>query len=204
MKRLFRSLFKYNLINTGNSVSLFFLLLLIFSVAIVFSFETNRTPSQFSENSMPKIEINNFTAYEITSDSLLSKLTAKNGKQFEVATKSAKGANSAKKESFEELNDITLERKGESFDLLKAKSAKRMGDEIFFDNGVSDLRDGYEMYSEVAHYDLKTRKLTGKEGFFIKSKSEDIKGENIRYDSQNGVIKADNIKAIIKLKSDKR
>lgn len=202
MKRLFRSLFKYNLINTGNSVSLFFLLLLIFSVAIVFSFETNRTPPQFSENSMPKIEINNFTAYEITSDSLLSKLTAKNGKQFEVATKSAKSG--AKKESFEELSDITLERKGESFDLLKAQSAKRVGDEIFFDNGVSDLRDGYEMYSEMAHYDLKTRKLTGKEGFFIKSKSEDIKGENIRYDSQNGIIKADNIKAKIKLKSDKR
>ena len=202
MKRLFRSLFKYNLINTGNSVSLFFLLLLIFSVAIVFSFETNRTPPQFSENSMPKIEINNFTAYEITSDSLLSKLTAKNGKQFEVATKSAKSG--AKKESFEELSDITLERKGESFDLLKAQSAKRVGDEIFFDNGVSDLRDGYEMYSEVAHYDLKTRKLTGKEGFFIKSKSEDIRGENIRYDSQNGIIKADNIKAKIKLKSDKR
>lgn len=202
MKRLFRSLFKYNLINTGNSVSLFFLLLLIFSVAIVFSFETNRTPPQFSENSMPKIEINNFTAYEITSDSLLSKLSAKNGKQFEVATKSAKSG--AKKESFEELSDITLERKGESFDLLKAQSAKRVGDEIFFDNGVSDLRDGYEMYSEVAHYDLKTRKLTGKEGFFIKSKSEDIKGENIRYDSQNGIIKADNIKAKIKLKSDKR
>ena len=202
MKRLFRSLFKYNLINTGNSVSLFFLLLLIFSVAIVFSFETNRIPPQFSENSMPKIEINNFTAYEITSDSLLSKLSAKNGKQFEVATKSAKSG--AKKESFEELSDITLERKGESFDLLKAQSAKRVGDEIFFDNGVSDLRDGYEMYSEVAHYDLKTRKLTGKEGFFIKSKSEDIKGENIRYDSQNGIIKADNIKAKIKLKSDKR
>lgn len=202
MKRLFRSLFKYNLINTGNSVSLFFLLLLIFSVAIVFSFETNRIPPQFSENSMPKIEINNFTAYEITSDSLLSKLTAKNGKQFEVATKSAKSG--AKKESFEELSDITLERKGESFDLLKAQSAKRVGDEIFFDNGVSDLRDGYEMYSEVAHYDLKTRKLTGKEGFFIKSKSEDIRGENIRYDSQNGIIKADNIKAKIKLKSDKR
>lgn len=201
MKRLFLSLFKYNLINTGNSVSLFFLLLLVFSVAIVFSFETNRTPTQFSQNSMPKIEINNFTAYEITNDSLLSKLTAKNGKQFEVATKSA---NSAEKEQFEELIDITLERKGESFDLLKAKSAKRMGDEIFFDNGVSDLRDGYEMYSEVAHYDLKTRKLTGKESFFIKSKSEDIKGENIRYDSQNGVIKADNIKAKIKLKSDKR
>lgn len=202
MKRLFRSLFKYNLINTGNSVSLFFLLLLIFSVAIVFSFETNRIPPQFSENSMPKIEINNFTAYEITSDSLLSKLSAKNGKQFEVATKSAKSG--SKKESFEELSDITLERKGESFDLLKAQSAKRVGDEIFFDNGVSDLRDGYEMYSEVAHYDLKTRKLTGKEGFFIKSKSEDIKGENIRYDSQNGIIKADNIKAKIKLKSDKR
>lgn len=202
MKRLFRSLFKYNLINTGNSVSLFFLLLLIFSVAIVFSFETNRIPPQFSENSMPKIEINNFTAYEITSDALLSKLSAKNGKQFEVATKSAKSG--AKKESFEELSDITLERKGESFDLLKAQSAKRVGDEIFFDNGVSDLRDGYEMYSEVAHYDLKTRKLTGKEGFFIKSKSEDIKGENIRYDSQNGIIKADNIKAKIKLKSDKR
>ena len=198
MKRLFRSLFKYNLINTGNSVSLFFLLLLVFSVAIVFSFDTNHTPPQFSENSMPKIEINNFTAYEITQNALISKLTAKNGKQFEIAP------NTTKKEQFEELSDIILEHNGETFDLLKAQSAKKVGDEIFFDNGVSDLRDGYEMYSEVAHYDLKTRKLIGRQSFFIKSKSEDIKGENIRYDSQSGIIKADNIKAKIKLKNDKK
>lgn len=198
MKRLFRSLFKYNLINTGNSVSLFFLLLLVFSVAIVFSFDTNHTLPQFSENSMPKIEINNFTAYEITQNALISKLTAKNGKQFEIAI------NTTKKEQFEELSDIILEHNGETFDLLKAQSAKKVGDEIFFDNGVSDLRDGYEMYSEVAHYDLKTRKLIGKQSFFIKSKSEDIKGENIRYDSQSGIIKADNIKAKIKLKNDKK
>lgn len=202
MKSLFRSLFRYNLINTGNSVSLFFAGLLCMSVVIVFCFDTNRTAPQFSPNTMPKIEINNFTAYEITQDSLISKLTAKNGKQFEITPKG--NAKDAKKEQFEELSDITLEHKSESFDTLKAPSAKRVGDEIFFDNGVSDVRDGYEMYSEVAHYDLKTRKLTGKNGFFIKSKSEDIRGENIRYDSLDGVIKAEKIHAKIKLKGDKK
>ena len=106
----------------------------------------------------------------------------------------------AKNEQFEELSDITLEHRGESFDTLKAKSAKRIGDEIFFDNGVSDVREGYEMYSEVAHYDLKTRILQGKRNFYIKSKSEDIKGENVRYDAQNGVLKADKISAKLKLK----
>lgn len=202
MKRLSRSLFRYNLINTGNSVSLFFLSLLIFSIVIVFSFEAKATPPPFSHNSIPKIEINNFTAYEITSDLLLSKLTAQNGKQFEIAPKN--GDKNAKKESFEELSEVTLERNGESFDLLKAPHARRVGDIVYFDNGVSDLRDGYEMYSEVAHYNFKSRKLVGKEGFYIKSQSEDIKGENIVYDAQNGTIKARNINAKIKLKSDKK
>ena len=186
-----------NLFSIGNSVSLFFAGLLIFSVAIVFCFDTNRVAPHFSPNSMPKIEVNNFTAYEITADALISKLTAKNGKQFDIANSTKKGA---KNEQFEELSDITLERKGDSFDMLKAKTAKRIGDEIFFDNGVSDVRDGYEMYSEVAHYDLKTRILQGKRNFYIKSKSEDIKGENVRYDAQNGVIKADKISAKLKLK----
>lgn len=196
MKRLLKYLF-----SVGNSVSLFFGLLLIFSVALVFSFDANKIPPHFSPNSMPTIEINNFTAYEITQESLTSKLYAKNGKQFETAS-AKKGE---KKEQFEELSDIRLERKGESFDILKAKSAKRIGDNIFFDNGVSDFRNGYELYSEVASYNLKTRNLVGKAGFSIKSASEDIRGENIHYDSINGVIKANNINAKLKLKkSDKR
>ena len=191
-----------NLFSIGNSVSLFFVGLLLFSIIIVFSFDTNQIPPQFSPNTMPKIEINNFTAYEITPDSLISKLTAKNGKQFEVAPTNAtkKGA---KKEQFEELSDITLMRKGDSFDTLKAKSAKRVGDDIFFDDGVSNVRDGYEMYSEVAHYDLKTRILRGKRDSYIKSASEYIKGENIRYDAQKGIIKADKINAKLKIKQNK-
>ena len=64
---------------------------------------------------MPKIEINNFTAYEITPDSLISKLTAKNGKQFEVAPTNATEKKSAKKEQFEENKRYYLDAQGKFF-----------------------------------------------------------------------------------------
>lgn len=175
----------------ANSVSMFFIALLAVSIIIVPSFDVSHTPPRFTKSTMPKIEINNFTAFEVTQDALISKLTAKNGKQFENENKA----------TIEELSDIVVERNSDAFDTLSAKSARKIGDNIYFDNGVKNLRDGYEMYSRIATYNLQSKALNGKDDFYIKSKFEDIKGENISYES--GIIKAQNITAKIKLESHK-
>lgn len=180
-----------NFFNIANSVTMFFVALLLASITIVLSFNTSYTSPHFTQNTIPKIEIHNFTAFEVTQDALLSKLTAKNGRQFD----------SKNKTTIEELDDIVVERNSDTFDILSAKSARKVGDEIYFDNGVKNIRDGYEMYSQIATYNLQSKALKGKYDFYIKSKFEDIKGENISYES--GIIKAENITANIKLKPKK-
>lgn len=189
MKILFNRLL--SVFTVANSVSLFFVALLLCSVIVVLSFNTDFTPPHFTKSTMPKIEINHFTAFEITQEALLSKLKAKNGKQFESENKS----------TIEELSDIVVERNSDTFDVLSAKSAKKIGDNIYFDNGVKNIRNNYEAYSQSAIYHIPSKALKGSNDFYIKSPFEDIKGENFSY--EGGFIKAQNIRAKIKLKSKK-
>lgn len=174
--------------STANSVTIFFIALFIGSIFIVLSFSANYAPPPISTHKMPKIEIRNFTAYEIDDKALLTKLSAKQGKQFELPNKA----------TTEELSDVIVERNSEAFDTLHAHKARKAGDNIYFDEGVKNVRDGYEIYSDIAIYDLQTKAIKGRDDFYIKSAFEDIKGKNISY--ENGFIKAQNIKAEIKLR----
>lgn len=174
--------------STANSVTIFFIALFIGSIFIVLSFSANYAPPPISTHKVPKIEIRNFTAYEIDDKALLTKLSAKQGKQFELSNKA----------TTEELSDVIVERNSEAFDTLHAHKARKVGDNIYFDEGVKNVRDGYEIYSDIAIYDLQTKAIKGRDDFYIKSAFEDIKGKNISY--ENGFIKAQNIKAEIKLR----
>ena len=171
-----------------NSVTTFFIALFIGSIIAVLSFNANYAPQNAPTHKMPKIEVRNFTAYEIDDKALLTKLSAKVGKQFELPNKTTS----------EELSDIIVERNSDAFDTLRAKKARKVGENIYFDDGVKNVRDGYEIYSDIAVYDLQTRAIRGRDDFYIKSAFEDIKGENISY--ENGKIRAQNIHATIKLR----
>ncbi|MGX2982529.1 hypothetical protein [Helicobacter sp. 23-1045] len=177
--------------NAGSGVTAFFIALLAISIAIVLSFDTAPHAKQIAPQKLPKIEIFNFTAYEIDKTALLTELIAKNAKQFELPDKSTQ----------EEIFEMTLKRNGTSFDTLYAPSARKVGDVIYFDDGVKNLRDGYEAHSDIAVYDLRSKVLKGRDNFYIKSAFEDIKGLHFNY--ENGVIQAQNIHAKIKLRGAK-
>lgn len=178
---------KFSVFNTANSVPIFFIALFVGSIAILLSFNVSYTPTHAPTQQMPKIELYNFTAYEIDDKALLTKLSAKNGKQFELPNKS----------TIEELSDVLVERNSEAFDTLQARKARKVGNDIYFDEGVKNVRDGYEIYSDIAIYNLQNKGIKGRDNFYIKSAFEDIKGKNISY--ENGFIKAQDIKAKIKL-----
>lgn len=178
-----------SLFHIGNSVSLFFTALLLLSIIIIFSFDKNAISPYASPSSVPKIEVGDFIAYEIDDTSLLSKLIGSNAKQFD---------------SFEEITNAEFYRKSSDstnnsgFDVLKAPTAIRKDNIIYFDNGVHSQKNGYDMYSKIAVYNVNSKLLDGKEDFSIISEFDDIKGQNLYYDSINGIARANNIKAIFK------
>lgn len=178
-----------SLFHIGNSVSLFFAALLLLSIIIIFSFDKNAVSPYASSSSVPKIEVGDFVAYEIDEKSLLSKLVGGNAKQFD---------------SYEEISNAEFYRKSSDsenssgFDVLKAPTAIRKDNIIYFDNGVHSQKNGYDMYSKIAVYNVNSKLLDGKEDFSIVSKFDNIQGQNLYYDSINGIARANNIKAIFK------
>ncbi|MDE6886627.1 MAG: hypothetical protein K2P17_06285 [Helicobacteraceae bacterium] len=178
-----------SLLNIGNSVSLFFILLLISCIIIIFSFDKSATLTYNTIGEIPLIEINDFTAYEITKDALNTKITAKNAKRFD---------------NYEEMSNIELEKKSNQIlDKLTAPTALKKENIIYFDNGVKNLRDDFEMFSTKAIYHIDSKIINGNGNFHITSPSQNIIGQNIYYDMQSGNIKAINIQAKLKPKETK-
>ena len=175
-----------NLLNIGNSVSLFFTFLLLLSIVVIFSFDKNAVTPYVSPGDIPKIELNNFTIYQISSENLLTRLYAQNAKQFD---------------KFEEFSDVVLERLNNNIiDTITTKSAIKKDNAIFFDNGVNDNRDGYNLYSKKGVYHIDKNTLEGKGFFSINGNFQDIKGDDIYYDANTGLISAKNINAKLNVK----
>lgn len=177
-----------NSLNIGNSVSLFFIILLFVSIAIIFSFDKKVFSPYAYVSDVPKIEINNFTAYEINETTLLSKLIGSNAKQYD---------------SFEEITNANFYRNSDDgFDTLQAPTAIRKDNIIYFDNGVNAQKNGYDIYSKIALYNVNEKILTGKGDFSIVSKFDNIKGKNLYYDFTNGIARANYINAVLKPRGD--
>lgn len=178
-----------NLLNIGNSVTLFFILLLFASISAVFILSSSRISSYFNNQDIPKIELNNFTLYQINNENLIMRLNAKNAKQFD---------------KFEEMSDLTLEQLNNNvLDKITAPSAIKNGDTIFFDNGVKNNREDYELFTKRGIYKINKNSFEGMDNFYIISQNENITGDNIFYDRKNGVIKASNVYAKINIKNNK-
>ena len=179
-----------NLLNIGNSVSLFFIFLLFVSVVVIFSFDKNEVVPYMNPGDIPKIELNNFTIYQIDKDNLLTKLHARNAKQFE---------------KFEEFSDVVLERLNNNIiDRLTTSNAIKKDNAIFFDEGVNNNRDGYDMYSTRAVYFIDRNTLEGSGFFRINGNFQDIKGDDVYYDGKTGVVFAKNIQAKLNITKAKK
>lgn len=175
-----------NLFSIGNSVSIFFAALLFISIICIFLFDNDSIAPYQSKGDIPLIELNDFVAYEISKDEVKAKLSAKNAKRFA---------------KYEELNEVVLDKTSQNInDKITAKKAIKRENIIYFDDGVQNIRDNYEIYSQKATYDIDSKLISGRDKFYIQSKFERIDGENIEYDAKSGVLKAKNVKAILKPK----
>lgn len=174
-----------SLLNIGNSVSSFFVFLLFFSIVAIFSFDNSVQESYLNPVDIPKIEFNNFILYQLDNEKLLTKLQAKNAKQFD---------------KFEEFNDVVLERMNNNIiDKITTSNAVKKDNVIFFDNGVNDVREGYDLYTTVGVYYINDNILDGNGSFYINGNFQDVRGEDIYYDANKGIITAKNINAKLKI-----
>ncbi len=172
-----------HLFSLGNSVSIFFIALLLLSIVVVLSFDKNATSPYVSSSDIPKIELHNSIAYQINTEQLSIKISAKTAKQFE---------------KFDEFYDVMLERKDNNvIDKITAPLAIKKDNAVFFEQGVNDVRDGYNLYSTQAVYYIDKNIIDGKNRFEIKGESQYVVGDNLYYDVKNGITKASNIKAIL-------
>ncbi len=176
-----------NLFNIGNSVSFFFISLLVFSSIAVFLFDDDKERVYLNPIDLPKIEFNNFIIYHMNNENLITKMQAKNAKQFD---------------KFEEFNDVVLERLNNNIiDKIVTSNAIKKDNVIFFNNGVNDFRDGYDLYTKSGVYYINDNILDGDGYFYINGNFQDIKGENVYYDANNGIVTANNIHAKLKIKN---
>lgn len=170
-----------NLLNIGNSITIFFFILLIASIVVIFSFNQNNNYSYDSYNNIAKLEINNFILYQISDKDLLLKLKALNAKQYDT---------------FEEFSKVSIDRYvNNKLDTIYAYNAIKKNDILLFDNGVQDTRDEYTFYTKEGIYYIKDNVLKGKNAFEINGKEHKITGNNIFYDAKSGIIEAYDIDA---------
>ena len=161
------------------------MLFLIFSIVIVFSFNDNFYDTKIVNNDLPKIEINNFIIYQINDENLDLIVNAASAKQFS---------------NFEEFSNVVLKKYANGMlDTISAPKAIKKGDNIFFDNGVKNIRNGYSIYSREGVYDLVLNVFKGKDDFNISNEYHNIKGNNISFDSKKGIVEAYDIKAKLDL-----
>lgn len=175
------------LLTTGNSIVVFFSVLLVSSVLIIIFFNADSGGKYFNDERFPKIEINNFTLYQINNKNLVLQLQASNAKQYDM---------------FEEFNEITMRRYvNGDIDTIFAPSAIKKDNVLFFNDGLENSRAGYVFHTQEGIYYVDDNILQGNKSFSMNGEYQMILGNNIYYDAKNGLIRANDIQA--KFKSNK-
>lgn len=175
-------------LNIGSSVSFLFWTLLVASALGAVLFDKTTPKNAAARANLPKIELNNFTLFEIAPNGLALKLSAQNAKQFIE--------NGAKNPTREEFREVVLERNiNGAMEVISAPVAVKKDAVIFFDEGARTLRGGYEMESQKATYRIDEKTLTGRGDFRILGNGQNIAGQDIFYDMGAKIIRAENITA---------
>lgn len=170
-----------HLLTIGNSITVFFSILLTSSILLIIFFNVDNGKVYYSDKQFPKIEINDFTLYQIDNKNLILQLNAVNAKQYDM---------------FEEFSHIIMKRYvNNEIDTISAPNAIKKGNILFFNDGLGYDRGGYIFHTQEGVYSIDDGILKGNKSFSIKNEYQNILGNNIYYDSKKGLIKAYDIKA---------
>lgn len=190
-----KSLLKLNQLKSGRLVPIFFLLLCVFSLAMVVVLSGKRVQNPKSLNEISRFEIFDFEYYRIgmqgVSTIAFGKKARENAQRinelehFSVINFASPSAESNKnKKNFLEQEN------------LQSNFALYDNQEIFFPQGVNYKRNAIEFWSQVARYNLDKKELKGEGEFIILEENYKIRGQNIAYKEDK--IYAQNVNGILK------
>lgn len=168
------------------SINIFFILLLGLLLGMYNYFTPNYTLSK-DVGEVPKIELFNFTLYEISHKGIDHILEGEEGKKFDerYTVTSAKFSDNTK----------TL------FQTIKSDHVDYRSDVINLNGNVHYAReDGLEFRSNEGKYNTDTAVIQTQGAFVITQKSNRIDGDRLLYDNENDTVSADHVRVSYQLK----
>lgn len=168
------------------SINLFFLLLLGFLIGMFSYFSPNgKAPEDNRE--IPKIELTNFTLYEISPKKIDHILEGKEGKKFEeyYVITSAKFSDNTKK----------------LFQSIRSDYAEYRDNVVKVDGNVHYVReDGLEFRSKEGMYNTKESLIQTKGSFIITQHMNRIDGTALNYNTELDTVSANQVRGSYQIK----
>jgi hypothetical protein len=168
------------------TINLFFIALLALLLGMYGYFTPNYPPSQ-SAHEIPKIELIDFTLYEVSKKGIDHILEGKEGQKFDeyYTVTSAKFSDNTK----------------ELFQTIRSRDVEYRNDVIDLKENVHYVReDGLEFRSNKGRYDTKKSLISINDSFEITQKSNRIDGKNLIYNNEYDTISAENVQVRYQLK----
>jgi LPS export ABC transporter protein LptC len=168
------------------SINLFFFLILGLLMGMYGYFTPSYSPAE-KVGETPKIELSEFTLYEISSNGIDHILEGKEGKKFETyyEVTSAKFSDNTKK-LFHSIRSDTVDYRN---DILK------------LEGNVHYVRaDGLELHSNEGLYNTKASMIETKGPFVITQEGNRIDGHSLQYDIKEKRLSANQIRGTYQLK----
>ncbi len=167
------------------SINVFFALLLGLLMAMYASFAPVASPEQQTRE-IPKIELHDFTLYEISQAGIDHVLEGKEGKKFE--------------ERYEITSAKFSDNTTPLFQSIYAGNALYQNDVLHLDTNVLYQRtDGVEFRSSEAKYNTKTAVVTTEGTFVITQSGNRVEGKRLHYNTEQDAVSADAVRGSYQL-----
>ncbi|EMJ43135.1 hypothetical protein HMPREF1436_01300 [Helicobacter pylori GAMchJs136i] len=152
------------------------------TIGLVFFFLRSQPTSVVSKENIPKIELENFKAFQVNDKILDLSIEGKKALQYD---------------DYEIFFDSKIKRYDEdTIESVESPKAKRQQDLYFFPNGVTYKRsDDSSFWSETGIYNHKEQNFKGKGRFILTSKDSKVEGLDISYSHALAIIEAQSIQA---------
>ncbi|AFI05762.1 hypothetical protein [Helicobacter cetorum] len=171
---------------TSNSVLNFFIILSVITIGLVFFFLHSQPTDIVSKENIPKIELENFKAFQMSEQIIDLSIEGKKALQYD---------------DYEIFFDSKISRYDENtIESVKSPKAKRQQDLYFFPKGVTYTRsDNSSFWSETGIYNHKEQSFRGQGNFILTSNEGEVKGFDIFYSHALEIIEAKSIQAYLRI-----
>ncbi|MGP1579877.1 MAG: LPS export ABC transporter periplasmic protein LptC [Wolinella sp.] len=169
----------------GSSLHLFFTLLLLLGIGVVMMYEPRFLGDDLESRNknVAYMELDRFSYYEVSAQGVLSHATGERGYRF------------PREDIIKGLNLAQFLPKERKIERLSADLGIKRGKMLIFPEGVKYTRES-SFSTQKGEYDLAKRYFKGEGEFEFIHTNHRAQGKNIRYDSESGIVRAQEVKAV--------